>query len=169
MILTAMRGFALSVLVSVAALSGARAQGAVVSMFVSGDEQSGPFLSYFIEDCGECFVAQFSCGDGGGFALMLPEFDDETLSKWLADNGARGKLHLGSAELELTARQITFSEMSGSWDIEFVAWGSDASSLEPLAVSEVATVTTPKGDVVLPAFERDAANARSFIDACQKR
>jgi hypothetical protein len=164
-----MRGVALSVLMSAAALSGARAQDAVVSMFAAGDLQSGPFLSYFVEECGECGVAQFSCGDGAGFALMLPEFDDQTLSKWLAENGARATLRVGKTTLELTARQMTFSEMSGAWDIEFVAWGNDVSSLEPLAASEAAAVTTPKGDVVLPAFERDAANARSFIDACLKR
>lgn len=141
----------------------------VVSVFVGGDEQSGPFLTYFIEDCGECFVAQFSCGDGGGFALTLPDFDDQTLSRSLAENGARGKLRLGATELELTARQITFSEMSGFWDVEFVAWGSDASALEPLVLSEPAVVATAKGETALPAREADSANARAFIDACRAR
>jgi hypothetical protein len=138
-------------------------------MFVSGDEQAGPFLSYFVEDCGECFVAQFSCGDGAGFALMLPDFDDQTLAKALSENGARGTLRLGANELELTARQMTFSEMSGSWDVEFVAWGSDASALEPLALSKPANVVTAKGETALPAREADSANARTFIDACLKR
>jgi hypothetical protein len=164
-----LRAIAVSALVS--SLTGAAfAQDApVVSVFVSGDQQSGPFLTYFIEDCGECFVAQFSCGDGGGFALLLPDFDDQTLSRGLADNGARGKLRLGATELELTARQITFSEMSGFWDVEFVAWGSDASALEPLALSEPAVVATAKGETALPAREADSANARAFIDACRAR
>jgi hypothetical protein len=141
----------------------------VVSVFVSGDQQSGPFLTYFIEDCGECFVAQFTCGDGGGFALMLPDFDDQTLAKALTENGARGKLRLGSTELELTARQMTFSEMSGFWDVTFVAWGSDASALEPLARSEPTLITTANGETSLPAREGDSANARAFIDACRAR
>ena len=164
-----MRGLSLAFGLATSVSSAVAQDAPVVSMFVSGDGQAGPFLSYFVEDCGECFVAQFSCGDGGGFALMLPEFDDATLSRWLADNGARAKLRLGSTELELTARQMTFSEMSGAWDIEFVAWGSDASALEPLALSEAAAVSTPKGDVSLPTREAESANARSFIDACLAR
>ena len=165
-----MRATALGLLALVCGVSPVPAQDApVVSVFVGGDEQSGPFLTYFIEDCGECFVAQFSCGDGGGFALTLPDFDDQTLSRSLAENGARGKLRLGASELELTARQIIFSEMSGFWDVEFVAWGSDASALEPLALSEPAVAVTAKGETALPAREADSANARAFIDACRGR
>ena len=142
----------------------------VAAMFVAGDEASGPFLSYFMEDCGECGVAQFSCGDGSGVAVTLLEFDDKTLAKWLADNGAHATLNFGDkTSLELSPRRITFSEMSGAWDIEFVVWGNDATSIEPMAAGKVPVIGTPKGDPVLPALKRDAANARQFIDACLQR
>jgi hypothetical protein len=64
---------------------------------------------------------------------------------------------------------MTFSEMSGFWDVTFVAWGSDASALEPLARSEPTLITTANGETSLPAREGDSANARAFIDACRAR
>jgi hypothetical protein len=141
----------------------------VVSMFVAGDEQSGPLLSYFVEDCGECVIAQFSCGDGGGVAVTLLEFDDQTLAKWLTENGAHATLKVGDTSLDLNPQQIAFSEMSGAWDIKFVAWGNDATAIEPMAAGKAPVITTLKGDIALPAREGDAANARQFIDACRKR
>ena len=137
----------------------------VVSVFATS-EDGGHYLSYFLEDCGECGVAQFTCGDGSGVRLWLPDFEEQVLGKWLAEAGARVLMGMGDTLIEFVPRQMTFSEMTGAWDVEFVAWGYDASALEPLALAETAMIETTRGDITLPAFERDSAKARAFIDAC---
>lgn len=149
-----------------AASSVAMAQDApVVSVFATS-EDGARYLTYFLEDCGECGVAQFSCGNGSGVTMWLPDFDEPTLGTWLAEGGARALMRMGDVLIEFVPQQMTFSEMTGAWDVEFVAWGYDASALEPLALSEAAIIETARGEIALPAFERDSANARAFIDAC---
>jgi len=152
--------------VGAALVSSAQAADKIVSMFVNEDT---PYLTYMIEDCGECGIAQFTCGDGNGVNMLLLDFDDAAISKWLTKNGAHATLKAGGVEIDFTPQQISFSEMSGSWDVTFMAWGSDASAIEPLAHSKPATIETINGKIALPAREGDSANVRSFIDACMAR
>jgi hypothetical protein len=141
--------------------------GPVASVFA--ESEGAAYLTYFIEECGgECPVAQFTCADPHniGVGLMLPDFEGEDIARWLTENGGAATLRFPSSTIEFVARQMNFSEMSGMWDVSLGSWDSDASALEPLALAEAGVIVTPKGEIALPALERDSANARAFIDAC---
>jgi hypothetical protein len=148
----------------------AHAQETLTSVFAEAEE--GAFLTYFVEECGgECPVAQFACMDphNVGLGLMLPDFDDADVARFLVEGLGKATLAVSSATIEFVPRRFDFSEMSGAWDVSLGSWDSDASALEPLARSEPATIATIIGEIALPTREGDSANAREFIDACLAR
>jgi hypothetical protein len=139
----------------------------IFSIFASAEDRQ--YLSYALEGCDECGIAQIACENGNSciLELTLMEFGDSDLAAWLTENGASAKLVSASATLEFAAHRMDFSEMTGAWDVNLITF-AEASALAPLAAGEAARISTARGDIDLPHSDVDAANARAFIDACAK-
>ncbi|MEO9229040.1 MAG: hypothetical protein ABI216_08865 [Devosia sp.] len=98
---------------------------------------------------------------------------DAVLGKWLVKDGAKATLTSKKRVLLLRPTEMVTSDIAGTWDLKFNAvsteGGEDAefwfAGLE--AVPEI-TMSTAKGEDVLPVDGENGTQLSQFLAACRK-
>ena len=151
--------------------------GKLTAVFKAVSDQGPTTLTYYDAACTpsgapECVVTYLWCDSPRDINFEVRGVADDVLGKWLVKDGARATLTSGKHALQLRPTEMIANDIAGGWDLKFNAvsseGGEDAemwfSGLE--AVPKI-TISTAKGDDVLPVEGSNGMQLSLFLAACR--
>lgn len=147
------------------------ASAASLSSLVSETHTGAPSIIFYhplcdVEAAGDCAVVEFICGDYARLTMWLNDFDSATLAAWLTTNEARSVATTSFGEINFLPYEILFSDLNASWNIKLYAAEDPATWLRALADDPTVTITTGKGDLVVPDSPTGVTDLQAFAASC---
>jgi len=144
---------------------------AELASLVSETHTGSPSIVFYhplcdVEAARDCAVVEFICGDYARLTMWLNDFDSATLAAWLTANEARSVASTAFGEINFLPYEIFFSDLNASWNLKLYAAEDPAPWLQALAGDPKITITTGKGEIVVPDTPEGTAHLRSFAASC---
>jgi hypothetical protein len=142
-----------------------------LASLVSQTETGAPSIIFYyplcdVEAAGDCAVVEFICGDYAQLTMWLNDFDDSTLGNWLISSKARSIATAASGSINFHPYEIDFSELNASWNLKFYAIQDPKPWLQKLKDDPRVTISTGKGEIVVPQSPEGVINLQTFVASC---
>ena len=151
--------------------------GKLTAEFTAAGDNGQTRLTYYDASCSptgsaECAITYLWCGSPNDIGFEVRGVSNSVLGNWLVKDGAKATLSSGKHVLTLRATQMITNDMAGGWDLQFDAVSSEGDEdaqtwfAELAAVPEI-TMSTAKGDDVLPMDGKNGLQLSLFLAACR--
>jgi hypothetical protein len=152
-------------------------EGRLIADFKPVSDQGPTTLTYYDASCApseapECIVTYLWCDSPRDIGFEVRGVTDDVLGRWLVKDGARATLTSGSHMLRLRPTEMITNDMAGGWDLKFNAVSSEGGEDAELWFGDLVavpriTMTTAKGDDVLPMDGNNGKQLTLFLAACR--
>lgn len=151
--------------------------GKLTAEFKAASDQGPTRLTYYDASCSpsrsaECAITYLWCGSPNDIGFEVRGVSNTILGDWLLKDGAKATLSSGKHVLTLRPTEMITNDIAGGWDLQFDAVSTEGDEdaqtwFAALATVPEITMSTAKGDDVLPVDGENGRQLSLFLAACR--